>query len=222
MFITFEGIDGCGKSTQVERLRGFLERSGRSVVVAREPGETAIGERIRKLLLDGPEMSPRTEASLFAAARAELVDTVVRPALCRSQIVILDRYIDSSLAYQCFGRGLDFDAVLGWNRFVVGDLEPDLTILLALPAEDATLRVARPRRLFRLERVQGRPDRIERESVEFRRSVEEGYRALLGRFPRRLVEIDATSSRDSIAEQVREHVMHRLAAAPAAEAAATA
>jgi dTMP kinase len=210
MFITFEGIDGSGKSTQIALLRDELQRSGRCVVTAREPGETAIGERIRKLLLDGPSMSPRTEASLFAAARAELVETVVRPALSDDKVVLLDRYVDSSLAYQCHGRGLDLDAVLDWNSFVVGGLEPELTILLALPAEDATLRLARPRRLFRLDRTQGRPDRIERESLEFQRAVQEGYHELKRRFPERIVEIPATLSRERIAELIRSEVLRRL------------
>jgi dTMP kinase len=219
MFITFEGIDGSGKTTQVDRLRNELQQLGRTVLVAREPGCTPIGESIRKLLLDGPRMSAWTEASLFAAARAELVDAVIRPALDRGDDVILDRYFDSSLAYQCMGRGLDFDAVLQWNLSVVEGVEPDLTFLLALPAEDATSRVGRQLRLFPLDGAQGPPDRIERESIEFRRAVEEGYRDLAERFPARIVEIDASLSKRSIAAAIRARVRDCLAQTEAAAAA---
>jgi dTMP kinase len=192
MFITFEGIDGAGKTTQADLLRTHLERQGRTVVGAREPGGTPLGERIRELLLDGTAMSPASEASLFAAARAELVERVIGPALERGHDVVLDRYVDSSLAYQCGGRGLELEPVLAWNRFCVGGPEPDLTFLLALPAE--------------VERGESLPDRIESESLAFRRSVEAAYRKLAGRFSGRIVTIDAALPRDEIATIVRARI----------------
>ena len=197
MFVTFEGIDGAGKSTQVELLKGFLEGQGRTVVVSREPGGTEAGERIRELLLDGCDISPRTEASLFAAARAELVEVVVRPALERGADVIVDRYLDSSLAYQGIARGLDFDLLYDWNLHMVDGILPDKTFLLALPAEDASLRL-------------GPRDRLERESVVFRRKVEEAYRELARRFADRIVELDASVGKAEIAALVRENVLELL------------
>ena len=198
MFITFEGIDGAGKTTQLELLEAFLQEQGRRVVVSREPGGTALGERIRELLLDGCDMSPRAEASLFAAARAELVDTVIRPALAQGFDVVVDRYLDSSLAYQGIARGVDFDLLYEWNLHIIQGLLPDRTFLLGLPAEDATLRLERP------------SDRLERESVVFRRRVEEGYRELARRFPERIVELDASASREEIAGLVRADVSRLL------------
>jgi dTMP kinase len=200
MFVTFEGIDGAGKSTQVELLKDFLEARGRTVVVSREPGGTAVGEHIRELLLDGCDIAPGTEASLFAAARGELVEAVIGPALARGADVIVDRYIDSSLAYQGIARGVDFELLYAWNLHMVQGLLPDRTYLLGLPAEDATLRLERP------------SDRLERESVVFRRRVEEGYRELALRFPERILELDASASREEIAGLVRADVSRLLAA----------
>jgi dTMP kinase len=200
MFVTFEGIDGAGKSTQVELLKDFLEARGRTVVVSREPGGTAVGEHIRELLLDDCDIAPGTEASLFAAARGELVEAVIGPALARGADVIVDRYIDSSLAYQGIARGVDFELLYAWNLHMVQGLLPDRTYLLGLPAEDATLRLERP------------SDRLERESVVFRRRVEEGYRELALRFPERILELDASASREEIAGLVRADVSRLLAA----------
>lgn len=205
MFVTFEGIDGAGKSTQVELLAAFLRGRGRSVVVAREPGGTPLGERIRELLLDGAEISPRAEASLFAAARAELVERVVKPALEGGADVILDRYLDSSLAYQG-ARGLDLGRLHDWNLSMVQEIVPDRTFLLSLPAEDASLRASGP------------PDRMERESLVFRRTVEEAYRELAERFPDRIVEVDAGLSKKKIASIVRTDVWKLLKRDERAEA----
>ena len=199
IFVSFEGIDGAGKSTQVERLRAFLEQRGRKVFVTREPGGTELGERIRELLLDGDDVVPWAEAYLFAAARAQLVERVLRPALARGYDVIVDRYVDSSLAYQGVARGLGVPDVYELNRTAIQDLVPDRTFLLSLPAEDASLRHGAQAR-----------DRMERESLVFRRNVEDGYRELVEQFPDRIVELDASASKGEIAAAVRENVRQLL------------
>ncbi|HYN17884.1 MAG TPA: dTMP kinase, partial [Actinomycetes bacterium] len=158
--IAFEGVEGAGKSTQLELLRRELEGRGREVVVTREPGGTPVGERVRALLLDPEvEIHPRAEALLFAAARAELVERVIRPALERGAVVLCDRYLDSSLAYQGGARGLGRGPVEEVNRFATGGLLPDLVVLLDLdPAEG-------------LRRRPGDRDRIEALDLEFHRRV---------------------------------------------------
>jgi dTMP kinase len=194
VFVTFEGIDGSGKTTQVELLRRHLEESGRDVVATREPGGTPLGERVRELLLDGSEVSPWAEAALFAAARAELVDRVIRPALERGKDVVCDRYVDSSLAYQGIARGLGVDRVLELNLNAVGGLLPDRTFVLLVEPEQAAARSG------------GEPDRIERESNEFRRQVDRAYRELAERFPERVVVLDAARPAQEIAQIVREQL----------------
>jgi dTMP kinase len=206
LFITVEGIDGAGKSTQVELLRTFLENRGREVITTREPGGTGPGDQIREMLLHGEDLSPWTEASLFAAARAELVARVIRPALQSGQDVILDRYIDSSLAYQGYGRELPLDPLLSWNQYVTGDLTPHCTFLLALPAEDASVRLSGQLQLFPAGGGVGPPDRMEREAFWFRRRVDEGYRELVQMFPDRFIEIDASKSKRVIFETMRARV----------------
>jgi dTMP kinase len=190
MFITFEGLDRSGKSTQAELLRAAFESEGRDVVLTREPGGTALGERIRKLLLDGDDARPWAEALLFAAARAELVDRVIAPALERGADVICDRYIDSSLAYQGVARGLGVDRVLELNLQATRGLLPDKTILLLIDPVEAAERG-------------GQEDRIEREGAEFRRKVDAAYRELAALFPRRIVPADATQPPESLSRLIR-------------------
>jgi dTMP kinase len=199
MFVTFEGVDGSGKSTQAGLTAAFLAEGGREVVATREPGGTPLGERIRELLLDGPEMSAWAEASLFAAARAELAERVIRPALARGAVVVSDRYLDSSLAYQGAARGLGIDRVLDLNAGVE-DLLPDRTFVLLVDEATAASRLGR-----RTE------DRIEREGAAFREAVQEGFRAVAARFPERIVLLDGGDSRDSIAALVREQLAVRTA-----------
>jgi dTMP kinase len=191
MFVTFEGLDGSGKTTQVELLRRHLEESGREVVVTREPGGTELGERIRELLLHGPDMSAWAEAALFAAARAELVERVIAPARERGADVLCDRYVDSSLAYQGIARGLGLDAVLELNLAAIQAVLPDRTFLLLVDLELATRRAGRYR------------DRIERENDDFRARVDAAYRELAERFPERIVPIEAGGSTEEVADLVR-------------------
>ena len=190
MFVTFEGVDGSGKSTQAALLTNYLSRKGRDVVSIREPGGTPLGEHIRDLLLDGDELTPWAEAALFAAARAELAERVIRPALADGTDVVCDRYLDSSLAYQGVARGLGIDRVLEMN-VAVSDLTPDRTFVLLLDSEAAAARTG------------SAPDRIEREDSVFRAAVADGYRKLSERFPDRLVVLDGSRPVDGLAAQIR-------------------
>ena len=193
MFITFEGIDGTGKSTQVELLRAMLEGEGRDVVATREPGGTPLGEEIRTVLLRGPKMTAWPEAALFAAARAELVERVIRPALERGADVICDRYIDSSLAYQGMARGLGIERVLELNLQATRGLLPDRTVLLLLDPADAAARA----------RTDDAPDRIEAESDDFIHRVDRAYREIAEMFPRRVLAADASLPPEQLTRLIR-------------------
>jgi dTMP kinase len=190
MFVTFEGLDGSGKSTQAELLRSRLEADGIDVVSTREPGGTELGEGVRNLVLHGGHVGPWAEALLYVAARAQLVDEVIRPALERGAAVICDRYLDSSIAYQGVGRELGFDRVLDLNLAAIGGLLPTRTFLLELDPEDIP------------SRIQRHYDRLEREGDDFRARTAAGYRELAERFPDRIVVLDATRPADELAEEV--------------------
>ena len=194
MFITFEGPDFSGKSTQAALLVEWLRGEGHEVIATREPGGTPVGEVIRDVVLHGLEMGAWAEAALFASARAEHVERVIRPALERGAWVVCDRYVDSSLVYQGIGRGLGVEAVLALNSAVTGGLLPARTFVLLLAAEAAAGRGG------------AELDRIESEDGEFRAVVVEGYRELAALFPERVVSLDATRPVDEIAELVREQV----------------
>jgi dTMP kinase len=194
MFVTFEGLDGSGKTTQAELLRAALETAGHEVVRTREPGGTELGEGVRRLVLHGPEMTGWAEAALFAAARAELVAEVIRPALDRGADVVSDRYLDSSLAYQGIARGLGLDAVLQLNLSVVGGLLPDTTFVLLVPPREAQRRAG------------VEPDRIERERETFHAAVDGAYRELAERFPDRIVALDGDRAPEEIASDVRKRL----------------
>jgi len=194
VFVTFEGPDGSGKTTQAGLLASWLRERGDEVVATREPGGTPLGEAIRDLVLHGLEMSAWAEATLFASARAEHVELVIRPALERGAWVVCDRYVDSSIVYQGIARGLGADEVLELNKLVTGGLMPARTFVLALGAEDAR------------GRQEGYLDRIEREDEAFRHVVVDGYRTLAELYPDRVVLVDAAQAPETIAEQVREWV----------------
>ena len=194
-FITFEGSEGCGKSTQVKRLTARLETSGVPFLVTREPGGTPIGESIRELLQFAPEsaaMTPQTELLLFEASRAQLVREVIKPALEKGKCVIADRFFDSTTVYQGVARKLDAEFVQELNAFVVGDCLPDITFVLDVDLKTARERMKGPRR----------PDRMEMESEEFYEQVIEGYRDLAKRESKRVTLIDGSRSPDEIENEI--------------------
>jgi dTMP kinase len=208
-FITFEGSEGCGKSTQVKRLASRLEDLGLSVVVTREPGGTPIGERIRELLQFAPEgqgMTAETELLLFEASRSQLIREIIRPALERGAIVISDRFADSTTVYQGVARKLDPATVRGLNEFAVGSDYPDLTIVL-----DLDVNAARTRMMRRARPVQS-VDRMEQEPIEFYERVSEGYRELARREPDRVRLIDGSGSADEIESEIWREVSTRFPA----------
>jgi dTMP kinase len=190
--IAFEGVEGSGKSTQLELLRQALDGRGREVVVTREPGGTPAGERIRALLLDpGVELHPRSEALLFAAARAELVEAVILPALERGAVVLCDRYLDSSLAYQGGARGLGLGPVTDVNRFATGGLLPDLVVLLDLDPASG------------LRRRSGQLDRIEAQDLAFHRRVRQAFCDLAAADPGRFAVVDGAAPVAEVAAGVQ-------------------
>lgn len=215
LFVAFEGVEGSGKSTQVRALASALEAEGHDVVVTREPGGAPVAERIRQLLLDpnADAMDARTEALLYAAARAEHVQKVIQPALEAGKVVICDRFVDSSMAYQGFARGLGPDDVLEINRWAITGLVPDVVVLLNLDPDEGLRRVTeRARR--RAEQDPGErtrvawldqrdSDRMEREGADFHRRVAEGYLALAKRDRSRFVLVDASADSGTVTRQVR-------------------
>src|SRR5919204_1637267 len=194
MFITFEGVDGSGKSTQARLLAEQLRAEGREVVSTREPGGTGLGERVRELVLGGDAVAPWAETALFAAARAQLADEVIRPALAKGADVVCDRYLDSSLAYQGLARGLGVERVLEVNLAATGSLLPDRTFLILVPLDQAVLRRGNA------------PDRIEREGDDFVARVESAYRELAGIFAQRIVTVDGNRPPEEVAKEIREQL----------------
>jgi dTMP kinase len=193
VFVTFEGLDGSGKSTQAKLLAEALRGDGRDVVLTREPGGTELGEQIRSLLLHSSHVAPWAEATLFAAARAELVEGVIAPALADGKDVVCDRYIDSSLAYQGIARDLGVSRILELNLHATGGLLPDRTFLVLVEPD-----VARERT--------DPSDRIEREGHDFARTVDEAYRGLAEMFPNRIVTVDGAQPADRLAEEIHGRV----------------
>lgn len=190
LFITMEGTDGAGKSTQLKLLREQLEEKGYGVVCVREPGSTPIGEKIRDIIIDknNTEMDSITEALLYAAARAQLVNQVILPALKDGKVVISDRFVDSSIVYQGYARGMGERRIKNLNRYAVEDLEPDITFFLRLKPEDGLKR----------KKAQAELDRIELESYNFHHRVYDGYVSLARRNRKRIKMIDALKSQEEI------------------------
>jgi dTMP kinase len=208
LFITFEGGEASGKSTQVKRLERRLDRSSRQVLTVHEPGFTEIGSAIRRLLLDakeGKSMRDETELLLFAASRAQLVSEVVKPALERGLVVISDRFYDSTTVYQGIGRGLDLTFIKLLNQFVVGACIPDRTLLLDLDVE--TARVRRMRRV----RPVGSEDRMEQLTKEFFEKVRRGYLEIARKEPGRVKVIDASQTEDEVEKAIWREVDGLLA-----------
>ncbi|MBQ6560120.1 MAG: dTMP kinase [Erysipelotrichaceae bacterium] len=190
LFITFEGPDGSGKTTVTNRVCDLLTEMGYDVVHTREPGGIAIAEQIRNVILDpkNTAMDPKTEALLYAASRRQHLVEKVLPAIQEGKVVICERFLDSSLAYQGYGRQLGFDEVLGINLFATDNVYPDLTIYLDVDEE------------IGLSRLKDRDykDRLDQESIEFHHRVKEGYRAVLERFKDRIRIVDASKSLDEV------------------------
>lgn len=184
IFITMEGPDGSGKTTQIDLLKEYLENKGYDIVIAREPGSTVIGEAIREIILNKEyqEMSHMTELLLYASSRAQLVNQIIRPALAEGKAVICDRFVESSAVYQGIGRGLGVETVYEVNSYALGDVSPKLTIFMDLDAQEGIER----------KKNQAELDRMEMEDLSFHKRVVEGYRQLAQLYPERIFLVDAT------------------------------
>lgn len=201
-FVTFEGPEGAGKTTQCQLLAARLEKHGVPVLLTREPGGTPVGEAVREWLLAGVSMRPETEVLLFTAARAEHVWTVIRPALANGRFVVCDRYVDSTLAYQGAGRGLDEKWLRALHQFATGDLWPDLTILLDVPIEIG---------LGRRRAADAPLTRLDQEVASFHERVRAWYHAAAQREPARWLVVDATMPVEAVADVVWQAVERLLA-----------
>src|SRR5580698_612310 len=204
--ISFEGSEGSGKTSQIARLASRLQKMRRDVVTVREPGGTEIGEQIRNIIVHnskGDEMCPETELLLFAAARAQLVREVIHPALLRGAIVLSDRFLDSSTVYQGIGRNLAADPVAQINRFAVGNVMPDLTIVIDVPTKVGLARIH--------QRASDLPDRMERENIDFYKKIREGYLVLAKGMPERFFVVDGTKDEAATEKQIWKAVRSRIA-----------
>lgn len=193
-FFTMEGPDGSGKSTQIQLLRDYLSEKGYDIIVCREPGGTKISEAIRQVILNKEftEMGNMTEMLLYAAARAQLMEEVIRPALNEDKIVICDRFVESSAVYQGIARGMGIDLVYEVNQYAIGDTLPDLTIMIDIDAETGISR----------KKKQAELDRMEREAIDFHEKVVSGYREIADKYPERILHIDGNRSIDNIHAQI--------------------
>lgn len=201
LFITFEGADGCGKTTQLKLLAEYLQKNGVDVLVTREPGAKGLGEKLRDILLnyDGV-VSDRCEAFLFLADRAQHIDTIVAPAVDAGKVVLCDRHIDSTAAYQGYGRGQDIEQINKLNMIATGGRKPDLTIVFDIDAETS------------LARVGSAKDRMESSGIEFFNRVRDGYLKIAALEPNRIKVLDATKSIDEVQQDVIELINTKLCA----------
>lgn len=199
MFISFEGLDGSGKTTQLRLLADFLREAGYQVLTTREPGGTAIGDQIREVLhnLDNQQMHPHAELLLYAASRAQLVNEVIRPQLQAGKIVMSDRFADSTLAYQGYGHGLDLDTLRRILNFATGGLKPDVTVYIDISAIEGL------KRRQQAAAEGGEWNRLDALALEFHQRVESGYRALIEEDPGRWLVIDALGSAEAVQERIR-------------------
>jgi dTMP kinase len=217
-FITFEGLDGSGKTTQLRRLAAWLKTGGHDVVSMRQPGSTPLGDRIRAILLDSRaesalgEIAPLAEMALMFADRAQAIADVISPALARGSIVLCDRFTDSSEAYQGGGRRLGSDRILAMHAAVCNNLQPDLTLLLLPPLGTALAR-ARRRNHRNTQSESADENRFERESDEFHTRIHAAYLAIAAREPRRVVTVAGEDAIDAIELRIRAVVSERVAAA---------
>lgn len=195
IFITFEGLDGAGKTTQVSMLQKYLSSLKKSVFLTREPGGTGIGEKIREMLKTYL-MEPITELLLFYASRAEHIKKIVLPMLERGDIVICDRFVDSSIAYQVYGRGMEEQAVVNLNHMTVGELKPQITVLLKIP----------PQMIQRRAQMRFESDRWDNESIEFCKRVSKGYEEITKKDPERFLIIDGTLDKEEIFSKIKERI----------------
>lgn len=193
LFITFEGTDGCGKTTQIEMLKDYFEKQGRTVILTREPGAKGLGTKLREILLnyDG-EVSPVCESFLFLADRAQHVDTIIKPAVARGEIVLCDRHTDSTVAYQGYGRELDIEQIKMLNNIATSGLKPDLTFIFDIDIDTAQKRVGKNK------------DRMESAGIEFFKRVRNGYLEIAKQEPERVKVLDGSKSIETIHNELLE------------------
>ena len=193
LFITFEGTDGCGKTTQIEMLKDYFEKQGRTVLLTREPGAKGLGTKLREILLnyDG-EVSPVCESFLFLADRAQHVDTIIKPAVARGEIVLCDRHTDSTVAYQGYGRELDIEQINMLNNIATSGLKPDLTFIFDIDIDTAQKRVGKNK------------DRMESAGIEFFKRVRNGYLEIAKQEPERVKVLDGSKSIETIHNELLE------------------
>ena len=199
LFITFEGTDGCGKTTQIELLKRYLEEKGYKVVLTREPGAKGLGEKLREILLnyDG-DVSSNCEPFLFLADRAQHIDMLIKPAIERGEVVLCDRHTDSTVAYQGYGRGLDLNQIKMLNDIATNGVKPDMTFVFDIDIETAQKRVGKTK------------DRMESAGIEFFKRVRQGYLEIAKSEPERVKVLDATQTIETIANQVKEYIDTKL------------
>lgn len=191
LFITFEGVDGCGKTTQINLLKDYYEKQGRTVLLTREPGAKGLGVKLREILLnyDG-EVSPNCESFLFLADRAQHIDTIIKPAVERGEIVLCDRHTDSTVAYQGYGRGVDLDRINMLNNIATSGMKPDLTLVFDIDTDTSMARVGKEK------------DRMESAGIEFFKKVRNGYLDIAKNEPQRVKLLDGNKSIEEIHNQV--------------------
>lgn len=198
LFISMEGPDGSGKTTQIEKLQKYFVKSGYEVIITREPGGTSVSEKIRNIILDveNISLSDMTEAFLYAASRAQHIDEKIKPALEKGKVVISDRFVDSSIVYQGYARGIGIDIVEAINNYAIQGVIPDITFFFDIEPEIAMKRKVNQKSL----------DRLEQEHISFHNKVYEGYKILLKRYPKRIKSIDARQSVEDIQQQIMNEI----------------